>query len=97
MTTYTTRIKRGFFGWAFLALFWAFQALMVATAMVNMEVASIMFEDTGDEAQNAANAIVGGAATGLAAIVGWFVWALGTLVLGVLVLASRGKRITVAQ
>jgi hypothetical protein len=84
MTT-ITKHKRGFFGWIFLILFWAFQAAMAVLVYANTYAANSAAND------EAAGALL---FLGAFAVIGWFIWLLGTVILGILVLATRGKSVT---
>jgi hypothetical protein len=84
MTT-ITKHKRGFFGWIFLVLFWAFQVAMAFAVYINAHATNYAVND------EAAGALL---FLGAFAVIGWFIWLLGTIILGILVLATRGKSVT---
>jgi hypothetical protein len=90
MTTTITTHKRGFFGRIWQILFWLFQAIMVALIWANY---SAVKEVGGDCANTACGAGVALGA-GMVAATGWLVWILGTVILGILLLATRGKLVT---
>ncbi|MBX9682397.1 MAG: hypothetical protein K2X41_01280 [Hyphomicrobium sp.] len=79
---------RGFFGWIFLLLFWAFNILMVygifAGAGENAKQAAKLSDESMRDAYNAG--------TGLGIMVMLFVWAAGAVVFGLLAHFTRGKR-----
>ena len=70
---------------------------MVGLVVLNFQAVSTVGADCAKEAtvalQNAckAGAGIGG---GMLAIGGWFLWLLGTLILGLLMFATRGKLVT---
>lgn len=91
--TIITKHRRGFFGWIFLILFWAYQGLMGLFVYATITA----YQETA--AQNADAAWQVGAAIGGSglAVVGWFAWMLGTVVLGLPVLMTRGRSVTVVR
>ena len=97
---YVTKTRRGFFGWIVLLTFWGFQALMIWLMLFNItsvaemsgEISDGTFRDGADQAISQAAV---GIAGGLVAATGWLFWMLGTVILGILVLASKGKQVTV--
>ena len=109
MAAYVTKTRRGFFGWIFLLLFLGFQALMIAMVFVNFSaIDSVVSENavecsddlrgslTKEQCESARNAgaAIGG---GFFAVIGWFAWILGTIVLGIPVLLTRGKTVIVEK
>ncbi len=91
MATTVTTYKRGFFGRIWQILFWLFQALMILMVFVNLSSGAQIGEGcAGDTACEAGVALC----TGAVAAVGWGVWILGTIILGVLMMATRGKMVT---
>lgn len=91
MTTTITTHKRGFFGRIWQILFWLFQAAMIALVFANITSgADLATACEGETACEVGTAIGGG----LIAATGWFVWVLGTVILGILMLATRGKLVT---
>ena len=83
--------KRGVFGWIFLILFWGFNAFMAPGLFLGIsDTAEKGAQLTGETAQNmhAAGAVIG---TGLM----MFIWALGAGLLGMFVLLTRGKKVTI--
>lgn len=88
--TTVTKHQRGFFGRIWQIVFWLFQAFMVWTAFINLGLIGDVSDEC-PEAACAAGAIIGG---GLIAIGGWFLWFLGTFILGLLMFATRGKLVT---
>ncbi|MEP1201645.1 hypothetical protein [Tateyamaria sp.] len=95
MTT-VTRTKRGFFGWVFLALFIGFQALMIWTIFLNIGAGAEVISECGTDDYSEACAAGAAIGSSIVAVGGWFVWCLGSIVLGLLALLTRGsKQITV--
>ena len=96
--TQVTKHQRGFFGRVWQIVFWLFQAAMVALVVANVnavgEVGGNCANQVADESNTAAcqaGAAIGG---GIIAVGGWFVWFLGTFILGLLMFATRGKLVT---
>jgi hypothetical protein len=89
--------KRGFFGWLFLLLFWAFSALMALWAWTSFSLIHEKYVTASgqySEAQQAATAI--GGAIGGAVIL--FVWvAGGAVILGLLALLTRGRKTVIIR
>jgi hypothetical protein len=93
-----TKHQRGFFGTVWQIVFWLFQLAMIGLVVANFgavgDVSSecaVQAADTTSAATCQAGAAIGG---GILAIGGWFLWFLGTLVLAVLMFATRGKLVT---
>jgi len=94
-TTSTIKNRRGFFGTVFLIIFWLFQGLMIWMIFINVGAgAEVMADCTSEEYSDAcqAGAMIG---SGIVAVTGWFVWILGTIILGLFALLTRGSRNTV--
>lgn len=91
MTTTITTHKRGFFGRIWQILFWLFQAVMVAMVFATFSAGGDGIANCAGDAACEAGTVLGG---GLIAATGWFVWILGTVILGILMLATRGKLVT---
>lgn len=92
MTTTITKHQRGFFGRIWQVLFWLFQAAMVTLVVINLSAANtVISADCAGESACQAGAAIG---SGLIAATGWFVWILGTIILGILMMATRGKLVT---
>ncbi|RUW62123.1 hypothetical protein [Mesorhizobium sp. M7A.F.Ca.US.008.03.1.1] len=85
--------KRGFFGMLFWWMFLAFNALMGLWMFAGIKGASQQYQATTDAASHVGTAIGGSIAIG---ILLW-IWVFGDIILGLLVLLSRGKRITIEQ
>ena len=83
------RAKRGFFGWMFLLLFLGFQAVMALLVWANVTAVVDVTADCAGEIACQAGAATGSA---MVAAVGWMVWLLGTVILGFLVLMTRGRQ-----
>lgn len=83
--------KRGIFGWVFLILFWAFNALMLAWFIGGMGATSETVAAAASDAERAGAAI--GTMIGAGMILS--IWVMGDIILGVLVLLTRGKKVIV--
>jgi hypothetical protein len=88
--TSVTKHQRGFFGRIWQIVFWLFQFAMVGLVILNFQAVDQVTTDCA-EAACEAGAVIGG---GIVAVGGWFVWLLGTLILGLLMFATRGKLVT---
>lgn len=90
-----TRIEkrqRGIFGWIFLLLFWGFNAFMVLWVFGAISATS-QLGASADRYEQAGRAI----GTGIAF---WFIlsiWVMGDLILGVLMLLTRGRKVTIEE
>lgn len=82
------RRKRGFFGWIFLILFWLFNAVMLVSCVSGLSSVSTTYSGLSNGAERAGAAI--GTTIGMTMILG--VWAAGAVILGLLVLFSRGPK-----
>ena len=96
--SHITKHQRGFFGRIWQIAFWLFQLAMLALVVANFSAVGTVTTDctaqgadTANAAACQAGAVIGG---GVLAIGGWFVWILGTFILGILMLATRGKLVT---
>lgn len=85
--------KRGIFGWIFLTLFWAFNALMAFGLFGGISSNMERAENLGTEAEKAGFAI--GTAIGASGIL--LVWVLGAILLGICVMLTKGKKIIVER
>ncbi|NBE05955.1 hypothetical protein [Paragemmobacter ruber] len=83
--------KRGLFGWIFLIIFWAFNALMALAFFAGMNGAAESTATLTTDAERAGAAI--GTVIGAGMIVS--IWAFGAIILGIFVLLTRGKKIIV--
>lgn len=97
--TYVSKRRRGFFGWLFLLIFLAFQALMILMVVANGSAVSAVNQEAevaceGDQICEDLVLVGAGIGAGMVAGIGWFVWMLGTVILGLLVLFTRGKTVT---
>lgn len=88
--TTVTKHRRGFFGRIWQIVFWMFQLAMVASVYANFMAADIATTDCPESLCDAGVVI----ASGIFAIGGWFVWFLGTIILGLLMFATRGTLVT---
>ena len=79
--------KRGFFGWIFLVVFWAFNAFMAAWAWATVSLVSQI--DVGhSEAARTGRAIGGIIDAGMIGSL----WLIGAVILSLCVFFSRGKK-----
>lgn len=85
-----TKHKRGFFGRVWQVAFWLFQLAMIWLVSINFKAVEEVTAQCAGTAC-AAGAAIGG---GIVAVGGWFVWVLGTLILGILMFATKGKLVT---
>ena len=86
---YVEKNKRGCFGWVFLLLFLGFNVFMLVSLVSYwISIGNVMSEDP-SEAFQAGAAIVATLGTGLLL----FVWGCGSVILGVIVFLTRGKKI----
>jgi len=91
MTTTVTTHKRGFFGRFWQIAFWLFQIIMILLIYVNFTSGAEVGAECAGDAACEAGVVLG---SGMIAAAGWFIWILGTIILGILMLATRGKLIT---
>ena len=96
--TQVTKHQRGFFGRVWQIVFWLFQLAMVALVVANFgavgdQIKTDCAKEATDSLKSACEAgtVIGG---GILAVGGWFLWFLGTLILGLLMFATRGKLVT---
>ena len=89
--TTVTRHRRGFFGRIWQIAFWLFQAAMVLLVVANFKAVGQVTADCAGQAACEASAVLGG---GMIAVGGWFIWFLGTVILGLLMFATRGTLVT---
>jgi len=78
--------KRGFFGWIFLIIFWGWNALMAWALVMGAGAANCAQYATRAE-QDGCNA---GAGIGIMMVL--FMWAVGSVVFGMLAYFTRGRR-----
>lgn len=83
--------KRGFFGWSFLLLFYAFNALMLWSTIVGLSSVGHSVPDTPEGQAGAAL----GAALGMGFLLAF--WACGAIILGTLVFVTRGSKTIVEE
>jgi len=96
------RRKRGIFGWFWFLAFWGFQAFMILFTIINLgawgEVTGTAATAcVGEEYSSACEAgtVIGATlGAGMVATFGWFAWFLGTIVLGLMMLFTRGAKVT---
>jgi hypothetical protein len=85
--------KRGVFGWLFAGLFWLWQIMMVAWFASAINLTNNHFQQAVSEAAKARTAIGGT----IAAYMILSVWAGGSVILGLLMFATRGKKVTITR
>lgn len=85
--------KRGIFGWIFLLIFWVFNAAMLTAVIVGMGGSAEHAATLSSEAEKAGAGI--GMVLGLGMLLS--VWVMGDIILGVLVLLTRGKKIITTE
>ena len=94
MATVTTeRRKRGVFGWIVAILFWAFNAFMLIAVIMGISSTTDQMDSAITDAERAGTAI--GATLGLGMILS--VWFFGAVILGIMMLFTRGKKITITE
>jgi hypothetical protein len=83
--------KRGFFGWVFLLLFWAFNALMLWWLVAGLgAVSQTPVHSTAEESGRAIGGFIGGTMV-------MFVWVAGAVILGLFALLTRGSKTIVEE
>jgi hypothetical protein len=83
--------KRGFFGWIFLLLFWAFNLFMAAWLFTYWHQLSQVGDRSSAEHTGA---MIGGTiGTGVIA----FFWVAGAVILGLLAILTRGRKTIVIE
>lgn len=90
-TIRTEKRKRGIVGWFFLALFWAFNALMAFAIFAGVSENTSQMAQMTSEAQRAGYAA--GTAIGVGMLV--FIWAAGAIILGLFVLFTQGRKVII--
>ena len=94
MPTVTTETrKRGVFGWIIAVLFWGWQALMAWGLISGFNNAARSGYATGSHADHVAYAA--GFTIGVGLLLAF--WLLGSLVLGLMMYFSRGRRVTTTR
>lgn len=88
-TTQVETRKRGFFGWIFLIAFWLFNAFMAFCLFAGLSDNADQYKQLSTEAERAGHAI--GTTLGVGMILG--IWVLGAILLGLMVMMTRGKKI----
>jgi hypothetical protein len=83
--------KRGFFGWLFLIIFWAFNALMAVWMFSYWSALSKV--TTASDAEHVGAVIGGSIGTGVIL----FCWVAGAVIFGLFALLTRGKRRLVSR
>jgi len=80
--------RRGFFGWIFLLVFWAFNALMAFSLYAGVSGNAQKYQVLKSEAERTGFA----AGTGIGIMMILMTWAAGAVILGLLSYFTRGKR-----
>ncbi|TAA54800.1 hypothetical protein [Shinella sp. JR1-6] len=83
--------KRGFFGWVFLLIFIGFNLLMLLWIIAGLS--AVGGAPAASDAENAGRAI--GSAIGVGII--FFIWACGSIILGLLALVTRGRKTIIEE
>lgn len=83
--------KRGFFGWIFLILFWGFNIAMIFSLFAGVNETAQSGAQLSGDAERAGHAI--GTAIGVGMLLA--VWAFGSIILGFMVMMTRGKKVIV--
>lgn len=83
--------KRGFFGWIFLILFWAFNVIMLLWMILGINASADLAATTTSEAEAAGAAI--GSAIGFGLVL--MLWVIGAGLLGLFVMMTRGRKVIV--
>ena len=86
--TRVERRKRGIFGWLFLILFWAFQIIMAVALFAALSSTAEQTAALTTEAEKAGAAI--GTVLGVGMIAS--IWASCSVILGIFVLLTRGRK-----
>ena len=85
--------KRGPFGWVVAILFWGFNIMMAVGLWGGMQGAGEVLTNAQSDAERAGAAI--GTTMGVGVIL--FIWVLGVIILGMMMLFTRGKKVIVTQ
>ena len=83
--------KRGFFGWVFFLLFWAFNILMAWWLFTYWSV--LNGNNAFSEAEHAGKVIGGTIGTGFIV----FFWVAGAVILGLFALLTRGRKVIITE
>lgn len=83
--------KRGVFGWVVLVLFWAFNALMAFWMIAGLGAAGRTLNEAASEAEQAGAAV----GTAIGAMMILVMWGFGALILGLMVLLTRGRVVVI--
>lgn len=81
------RRRRGVFGWLFLGLFWAWNALMAYGTISGMAEVAQQGAGLATEAERTGHAI----GTGIGLTMMLVIWGLGAVILGAMAYFTRGK------
>jgi hypothetical protein len=92
-TVSTEKRKRGFFGWIFAGIFWVWQIIMIVWLVSAINMTSNHLVNAGSEAARAGTAV--GGAISVYLILSF--WALGSVIFGLLMFATRGKKVTITR
>ena len=83
------RRRRGVFGWIVAILFWSFNLLMAVWIWLAFSATSSVMQTSASGAESTGAAIGGG----LAVTMILFIWFLGIVILGIMMLFTRGRKI----
>ena len=92
-TVVVEKRKRGVFGWIVAVAFWGWQALMLVWLIAALGATGDQYAAATSEAARTGTAI--GATIGFTFLL--MVWAFGSVILGMLMFVTRGKKILITQ
>ena len=81
--------RRGVFGWVFLLMFWGWNILMAVALLGGLSNTSTTFQSLTSDAERAGHAF----GTGLGVMMLMSLWTSGAIILGLIVLLTRGKKV----
>ena len=87
-TVQIERRRRGFFGWIVAILFWGWQILMALWLFAGFNSATTVYSGVHSDAARAGATIGVGLGVGFVLVV----WVLGTVILGFMMMFTRGRR-----
>jgi hypothetical protein len=85
--------KRGIFGWIVAAAFWLWNLLMVAWLVGGLNSTTTQYSAATSEAARTGTAV----GTAFAVTFMLIIWAMGTIILGALMMFTRGKKTIITQ
>lgn len=94
MATITTEKRtRGFVGWIVVIVFWAFQLLMGSWLVEALSLTAQQFTKATNSYEQA-GATIG---TGIGVMFILIIWVLGSLILGMMLLFTRGRKVLITR